>query len=479
MSKYLYGASIQGIQEFIFATNKLQEIVGASEIVKGIETLFEDNFKPDEILLNAAGNIKAVFDTREECQEAVLSFPKMVMQSGYGITISQAVVEFEGEEKDFINKLEKRLKIQRNKPSIPLDSSINIMKLSLNTSKPAVCYEKVVGQTNKKESLDKSSQQKRDAYNTWLESEEKSRNKEFKNISDFSNKKNKIAVIYADGNGLGQLIPNLKIPISEFSKKLDDATKKAFNDARDDSMDIREVVLGGDDLTVICNANNALEFTKRFLKNFEENTKDLGEGGLTACAGIAYTNEKYPFHYAVNLAEALCSATKKHAKKLVEGTSKAAPSSLMFHNIQSSNFQSWEKFIKDELTITNDSYKDDNPIRCDFGPYYLNETNQPHIDKLQNSIEAYRCDGSPISRLRDWMSELYKNNKLSENLLKRINEVTKQSGKWRCDIMDKNLENLYSGLSNEELIIHKDGYDKTPIYDILQILSVIDNKGGN
>ena len=42
---YLYGASIQGIQDFIFKTNKLQEIVGASEIVKGIATHFSDNYQ--------------------------------------------------------------------------------------------------------------------------------------------------------------------------------------------------------------------------------------------------------------------------------------------------------------------------------------------------------------------------------------------------------------------------------------------------
>jgi len=55
MSKYLYGASVQGIQDFIFKTNKLQEIVGASEIVKNISHIFEDNFSADEI---AASNTK-------------------------------------------------------------------------------------------------------------------------------------------------------------------------------------------------------------------------------------------------------------------------------------------------------------------------------------------------------------------------------------------------------------------------------------
>ena len=38
MTKYLYGASVQGIQQFIFQTNELKDIVGASELVESICT---------------------------------------------------------------------------------------------------------------------------------------------------------------------------------------------------------------------------------------------------------------------------------------------------------------------------------------------------------------------------------------------------------------------------------------------------------
>ena len=454
MSKYLYGASVQGIQEFIFKTNKLQEIVGASEIVKDIANIFKDNYSPNEILINAAGNIKAVFDNEKDCKDVVLNFSKIIQQSAYGITISQAVVKFDGKPKDYINELERKLKVQRNKPSIPLDSSINIMKLNPATAKPLI---------NKDE--DRSTNQKIKAYNNFLENNP--RNKEFKNISDFSNSKNKIAVIHIDGNGLGQLIPNLKkecgLELSEFSTKLDDATKKAFEDARDDTMDIREIVLGGDDVTVICNADDALIFTKRFLENFEKETQSSFKK-LTACAGIAYCNEKYPFHYAVNLAEILCGIAKNHSNR--------TSSCLMFHNIQSSNIQSWDKIIEDELTIKNDK----RTIRCDFGAYYLNKKDEPTIQDFINSTEAYRCDGSPSGRLRNWLSELYKSDTNAVNLLNRINQITTQSGKWNCKIMDRNLENLYSTLSNDNIIVKKDEFDKTPIYDILQILSITEAK---
>ena len=38
MNQYLYGAAVQGIQSFIFQTNTLREIVGASELVEEICT---------------------------------------------------------------------------------------------------------------------------------------------------------------------------------------------------------------------------------------------------------------------------------------------------------------------------------------------------------------------------------------------------------------------------------------------------------
>jgi len=461
--KYLYGASVQGIQGFIFETNKLQEIVGASEIVKSIENDFLEFTKDfsKTILMNAAGNIKAIFDKEEECQSLVLSFGKMVEQKAYGISISQAVVNIDGarESQDEINSLESKLKIQRNKPSIALDLSLNIMELNSKTAKPLI---------SKNE--DRGTEQKRRAYQEFLGKNLKL--KEFTQLSNLSNGKNKIAVIHADGNGLGMLIPKLRekgMELSEFSKQLDLATTEAFNRAKSDNMSIRDVILGGDDMVVICNANDALQFTKDFLQFFEEETETKIGHKLTACAGIAYANEKYPFHYAVSLAEELCDATKKHAKKI---NMDLAPSSLMFHNIQSSNFQSWDKFLEDELTIRNDEQL----IRCDFGPYYLNEKNQIEIQDFMNTLEAYRCDGSPISRLRSWMGELYKSKKYASVMLERINEMAEQSSDWRACVMEKNLQRFDTNLSNEQLIIEKDGEQKTPIYDVLQILSATEAK---
>lgn len=481
MSKYLYGASVQGIQEFIFATNKLQEIVGASEMVKNIEKQFEEFVKDYsvEILMKAAGNIKAIFNDKKELREFLLIFSKTIRQKAYGITLSQAVVNIgDSCTQKNIDKLVENLKIQRNKPSIPLDESINIMKLNAKTARPAIANDE-----------DKATIQKREAYAKWF-ADEKMEDKEFeksKELSYISNSKNKIAIIHIDGNGLGKIIPKLGDKLSAFSVALNNATIKAVDNAKEGIKDFRKIIVGGDDVTVICNANDALNFTKNFLNNFEESTKNIKELNgikekLTACAGIAYCNEKYPFHYAIDLAEALCGVAKNHSKR--------ESSCLMFHNIQSSNYQSWDKFVEDELTIKNDTQT----IRCDFGAYYLDKKDEANISDFINTLEAYRCDGSPISRLRNWLSELYKSDTNADNLLKRINSIVKEKDNWNCEIMDKNLKFFHKDLSNKNLLIDKytkkekeeiekdstKAFKRTPIYDILQILSITDKpKGAN
>ena len=121
MKKYLYGASVQGIQGFIFETNKLQEIVGASDLVEWFcELNFIQNYvNKENVVRNAGGNIRIIFEDKEQLEKMVREFPKYVMQKAYGITISQAVVEFK--DKEYLkqkDELEHKLTKARNQATI-------------------------------------------------------------------------------------------------------------------------------------------------------------------------------------------------------------------------------------------------------------------------------------------------------------------------------------------------------------------------
>ena len=77
--KFLYGASVQGIQSFIFQTNELKDIVGASELVEQICTdrfaqsigkVNAEALKTDpNAILMAAGIIKYIFQESDKDQQ--------------------------------------------------------------------------------------------------------------------------------------------------------------------------------------------------------------------------------------------------------------------------------------------------------------------------------------------------------------------------------------------------------------------------
>ena len=234
---YFYGAAVQGIQGFIFQTNELKDIVGASELVEEICTqMFEDEFKQDgELIVSAAGNIKCLFYSQEQCQKAVLLFPKMVMEAAPGITISQAVVETTQEQVDsdfqsVVDKLESKLHAQRNKASKSIISGLMGIERSRRTGLPAVKVEKDdfldLGTFKKKKRSEGSSATitlaKKSFGNNQLDKEQLALD-----IEKLTDRNDWIAIIHADGNGLGEFLANKggnKKELSEFSSQLSEAT---------------------------------------------------------------------------------------------------------------------------------------------------------------------------------------------------------------------------------------------------------------
>jgi CRISPR/Cas system-associated protein Cas10 (large subunit of type III CRISPR-Cas system) len=462
MSKYLYGASVQGIQDYIFTTNELKSIVGASEIIKNINEEIKKKYN-ENIIINAAGNIKLIFNDQSEFRDLVENFLKTVKQNAFGLTISQAVVEFEeGKLKEAFQELEAKLYLQRNKAEIPLDMNINILQTAPKTAKPSVQKDK-----------DKATLQKEVA------------NPSKANMP--KNKKNKTAVIHADGNNLGAMIAamseNLTSDVDviraykDFSTQLENATNSAFEIAKEsfDEKDIRKIILGGDDLTIVCNANIALNFTNKFLKAFEEETKkEFQNDGLTACAGIAYANHKYPFHYAVNLAESLCGYAKKHSRQIMkDGSLSLAPSSLMFHNIQSANFNDFSEYIDNELTLNNTNER----VSLNYGPYFIEPQKEySRITSFEQLANILTLKGSPMSRLREWLTILGQDSLQAKERLKRIDSVMDMTNKlYNKKALSNFLEKFHKDLKLNNLTITRNGEIFTPIHDLDTYLSVIDS----
>lgn len=517
---YLYAAAVQGIQSFIFETNKLKEIAGASELVAKVSDSGEfieflksvgvSNPSEENFLIAAAGNIKYIFDSKKDCEKAFREFPYHIAKKAPGITISQTVLPINKEtigEQD-IHKLENQLKAERNRPMRPNTLSWMITARVPETGRPAL------GEFPKEDIPEKKKKEhakRRKKLVGNLKGGELStgRYKKLMEISDSEDsllerslgikKKDKVchfskelsdlcstdghswlAMIHADGNDLGRIIPKLFKGVKgqafrdkqiRFSKALDKATvnavraglaavfsdKDKFEKYYEDELSvpvlgIRPVVIGGDDLSIMVPAEMALDFTKRFLEEFQKETQkeltqvfeegtegyDYVKNGLTACAGIAYVTEKFPFHYSADLAESLCSYTKKVAKaaraKSEENSGKKdketilTPASLSFYKLESSYAKGYSDYLKKELLPAIYAEKsEDNKNKgvegilndrsaLSLNPYFLAEkplmgseavVQQATVDELSNRLEILSKSGSLASRLRRVLSMLY------------------------------------------------------------------------
>lgn len=495
MAKYLYGAAVQGIQNFIFQTNKLKDIAGASELVEKICTeSFNDFAKGNDsnTILRAAGNIKHLFDSKEDCCDAVREFPKKVVEMAPGITISQAVVQL-GDSDDMslaIDKLESRLRAQRNKPIRPINLGFTGVLRSRSTGLPAVKIDK--DEDGKDEFLDAATLNKRDASKTRSLSSKAfgfaiGEKQVAYDVSEITGKNDWIAVIHADGNGLGQVVQKVGKKTDEFkafSQALDEATVgaavDAFNDLKDKRyfdvndksrpIPIRPVVLGGDDFTVICRADFAVEYVEKFLEAFEKRTGEgvvadllkkngVFENGdkLTACAGIAFVKSSYPFYYAYDLAEALCSQAKKDAKK-PENPRYLAPSCLMFHKVQSSFVESFDEIKQKELTPCKG-------VSFAFGPYYLEDVDSRWtVEKLLESAKKLDSEeGNAVkSNVRQWLTLM---NSSKDAAVQKANRLTSLLG-------NNELNSLAEELVDDSKAVVRDGVQHYPAYDVLSIHSV-------
>lgn len=159
----------------------------------------------------------------------------------------------------------------------------------------------------------------------------------------------RIALLYADGNNMGDLLQLMPSPASyrHFSQVLGQATREAlfsaiwgvFGEERlkdpDQSLPFEIIALGGDDIVVIVPARYGWALAVKILEAFEQHRgieKLQGElqerVGNTLCrpvslrlsAGLAIADVKYPVSFLFSLAEGLLKKAKKLARDVHSST---------------------------------------------------------------------------------------------------------------------------------------------------------------
>lgn len=358
---------VQKIQDYIFRTNRIKEIKGASVLIENIiseglekvicqlglnrvkcRTDWENDdtaayFKPDseiqmQVIFIGGGNAFVLFRKGSLCEQINRSLAKYVLEHTYSLQLSAAVVEkTDNFAKDYENINNRMSEIKEMMPQCKPMGAFPFMAADTVTGFPLVKESNYDGYV---------------CEESWLKIQhyEKAENEEdlLDHLVKEKGDNSFLAMVHIDGNDMGNRITNIigkyqdyENAVKEMRKvsiQIRDSFQEAFQTTCQfiDEMTeeikpgyrgnlYRKLILAGDDITFICNAMIAIEAVKLFQQSVSEKLMYWEEGydeaenqkryGLSCCAGIAFFRSHFPFRSAYEVAEACCREAKERAKE--------------------------------------------------------------------------------------------------------------------------------------------------------------------
>lgn len=370
-----------GNQAFIFATNKLRENVGASELTAQVGTRFvvevvqgaggtlpSDSHNPTtypgiseqnpvEVILAVSGKALLLVRDAGLGRQIVRAVTLRALREAPGLEVRGVVSrEFDFETTPLhplIGEVHRQFEVARSRLPGPA-ARFQRLPIIAECASSGLSAQRVANRRDglaEDERREYSAQtfaklQAREQWKSRLDGILNQHNSSAK-LPDATTDLEKLgcdwlAIVHADGNGLGQVFLQFDrvaktsgnrdyiSKLRNFSMALDECTEKAFCRSltmfrpRRHITPIVPLVLGGDDLTVVCDGRQALQFTKKFIDCFEEETRQhpginsILKNGVTSCAGVAIVKPHFPFYAGYQLAEEVLKSAKAIAKKRPE-----------------------------------------------------------------------------------------------------------------------------------------------------------------
>ena len=264
-------------------------------------------------------------------------------------------------------------------------------------------------------------------WSEWLERLmiRKSKNircRDFNEMAGGDHGNSRMGLVYADGNAMGKLIPQIDSPAAfeVFSEIVDGSIRESCYRALDHVLSeelkiLRSgkncrlpadiLLLGGDDLVVALPAKRALLFAETVASEFQEITRqrilNLAPGNslkrcferlhvicLTISCGVAVASSRYPIGLLLELAENLLANAKQRGSQSSKSSEYQAPSMIDFQSITASSGHELQRFRRDQFFV--DCI--DNVPRT-LRPYSLGQ-----MQILRTSINTLHSLSRPIPR---------------------------------------------------------------------------------
>ncbi|RME88019.1 MAG: hypothetical protein D6767_10900 [Candidatus Hydrogenedentota bacterium] len=508
----LYGFQTYSIQKYIFASNKLREIVGASAQIDSLAKKHFPEFakqcgesiSKDNILREAGGS---GFFLLDDSSVLPALWPLYVELAFPGLNISYATVSVENNiTKEHIKNLYEKLEENRNFYFSAKEPASPLARISPSSGLPAVAYKKDSFLDREAESKLESSKSQEIEFRLQVQKSLKKENLPFDVGMLTSDKfKNFIAVIHIDGNHLGAL--NLEFykkaseeeyaqQYKEFTSTIATITEAAYKKAWQETigfkktkdgklvLEARTIILGGDDLTILTSPEKALPFTKTFLEEFERQSKEklqkfkLSRTHLTACAGIVFMKKNYPFFRAVHIAEELCSAAKKESKSADKG----APSSVYVMKVIGESLDSFAEYVKRKREWGLLVHNQKKVFRLGAGALFLNQQYGLSLEQFMQTLQELKHSSVSKGGLKDVLARLQTSYSDAEARYNRLKQVTEEKNIFKKieSLASQQQKDSFSALFRLQKESTKGEEGKEihfiPLYDLLSLLDFVEEK---
>ncbi len=140
---------------------------------------------------------------------------------------------------------------------------------------------------------------------------------EINSINDIGDSRGYVALIYADGNNLGNVVKNIKTPFQHmyFSRKLEYTTKNCVYSAIYETMGedaaFEAICLGGDDLLIVVPADRSLKIANKIIDKFDK----AFNYNITISAGICIAKSTTPIQNMFSISQHCLKNAKKYERK--------------------------------------------------------------------------------------------------------------------------------------------------------------------
>jgi len=338
--EYLVSLDIGSIHDYIFGTNKLREIRGASILLDKLNRKFPINelkngeYGDWESVIFAGGNIKILFKEKTKAEGYKEYLANLFRDKAPGAKVTVIVSGRKGlNEEQWIKKAEKELQsaksLCKGKEQIltcgffKICEACGLYPAEKEDVRPEggryickTCYQKVEESKNYRDTeIYKEITKGRDILDF---------PNEFSEIGKESEPEGYIGFIYADGNRMGEHISKITSfsELQSFSSDVHNATLKATisainNHFHGDYLPIQVILAGGDDLILALPAQKAIDVAIDFCEKFNE---QLLSRSITTCAGIVICHDSLPIKNVLSAADALLKNAKAESRKKDGGT---------------------------------------------------------------------------------------------------------------------------------------------------------------